>query len=432
MTSEQRGPVFDLLTSRILLVGDKFDHSQASHLIPRLAMSLVMGIPEYFPGEHLLVAQIITTGTTEVMMLECLKLVFHTVSNNMVLIWEANDFKDLYTIISSTGLLGAIDSLRRARQQDLTIRAFMDNLFRDLIMSICYYKRTVNKEIPNALVKWLLSLGQDPNIEFLTFSIKTALEHAILSRQVDLIESPLKAGAVDERHFEQTLDIGADLSLPIKTLTDDFLPARSNVVGKETALSTAAAVNIHAISAVLDLLQTHNPAIEAASFITPDIFISAACAGNADMISFLHGINPIGFRRNARGVMPLEVAIKYGHQEAYRLLFQLYRQSSATLLLIPMFTHQLDILQYLLQNGLDVNLVTKEDDIDACRVLVQTGDRRPNFDTSLTVLELLLYVTPFTDDFKDGIKLLVRSGASLTAEAILRLSSAGHDDILLL
>ncbi|KAF5576725.1 Sex-determining fem-1 [Fusarium pseudoanthophilum] len=492
IASEQREPVLDLLMSKILLVRHELDHIQASHLVPRLAMNLAIGMPEYFPGEHLQTAQIIATGTIKVMMPECLKLIFYKVSNNKAVRWYGDDFENLYTILSRTGLLGAIENLKRARQQDLTIRAFMDNLFKALIIFICSGNRMVNMENPKSLVKWLLSLGQDPNISIESphlWSIFTALEHTILSRQVDIMESLLKAGAVisrnrrgsrlrstmsyvlpdrscdnegahiirllvghykvltaeevlhaaillhDERLFEQALSIGADISLPIETLTVEKLSfTKTNVVKEETALSTAAAVSLHATTLVFDLLRKQGQAIEAASYITPDVFISAACAGNTDVISFLHEINPIGFQRNARGVTPLEVAIKHGHQEAYQLLFQLYRQSSATLLLIPLFTHQLAISQYLLANGFDVNLTAKQADIDACWVLVPSWLHDDfgiyNNGKPPTVLELFLCFIPFKENWEDGIALLVKSGAIFPTEAILELSSAGYSDTL--
>ncbi|SCV57763.1 uncharacterized protein FFB14_15310 [Fusarium fujikuroi] len=485
-TSEPRESILDFLTSKILLCGHKFGQSQVRRLVPRLAMNLHMGMPEYFPGEHLQTAQIIATGTTKVMIPECLKLIFYQFSNNMASQWEADDFENLYSLISGTGLLSATGSLRRARQQDLTIRAFMDNLFRRLIMFICSTKRAVILENPKALVKWLLSLGQDPNIKFPFFYKTTALERAILSRRVDIIEPLLKAGAVvsrnwgssnprsvisfvlpdriydnegahiirllsghykfltaeemlqaaillqDERLFDQALGIGADISLPIETLKDDDpIPTMFDLVKEETALSTAAAVSIQATRKIFNLLHHRDGAIKAASFITADVFISAACAVDADVMSFLHEINPIGFMRNARGITPLEVAIKQGHQEAYKLLFKLYRQSNATLLLIPILTNQLDILHYLLANGLDVNVTTKQDDISVCGFLMGKHVlSRIDEHESPTVLELFLSHMSFGDDWNDGIKLLLRSGAFLPAQAILELSSAGHDDLL--
>lgn len=355
----------------------------------------------------------------------------------------------------------------------------MDNLYRDLIIFIFSNSRTVYMENPKALVKWLLSLGQDPR----------ALGLAIMSRQTDLIELLLDAGAIINRDpwgsnpwsimslilpgricdkegariirlllshdkaltaeetlhaaillkdgglFKEALDNGADISLSFKTLKDISTPRMSNVVEKETSLSMAAGVSLHVTAVVLGLLQTRNQVIKAASLITPDVFISAACAGNADVISFLHSISPVGSRRNARGITPLEVAITHGHREAYQLLYQLYRQSSATLLLIPIFTDQLDILHYLLANGLDVNVPTEQADIRACWSL---GLNRPghwNFrvnDThkSPTVLELFLREISLTDNCDDGIKLLNRTGGFFPPEAIIGLSSAGHDDLL--
>ncbi|KAF5673555.1 hypothetical protein FCIRC_8018 [Fusarium circinatum] len=365
-----------------------------------------------------------STGTTNIMIPECLKLVFYKIANNMVLLLEADDFDNLYTIISKTGLLGAIDNLRRAREQDLTIRAFTDKLFRSLITSICHNKRMVNKENPKALVEWLLSLGQDPNIDIRLSksTIKTALEYTILSRQVDMIEQLLKAGAVvgtnressnprsilsyvlpdrvcdnegahiirlvlghykvltaeeilhaaillqDKSLFEQALDIGADISLPIETLVDEL---RSNVVKEETALSTAASVSIHATSVVFALLKNQNQAI-----------------------------NP-----------------------------------STTLLFIPIVTEQLDILQYLLANGLEANLPMTEADFEACRFLVPKEVHWRNFmfynkQKPQTILELLLQHLSSRYDWNDGIKLLIRAGAVFPAESILELTSAGNDDII--
>ncbi|KAF5698554.1 ankyrin repeat-containing protein [Fusarium globosum] len=488
--SDLRGPVIDLLTSKIFLIAHNFDRGQRSHLIPKLAMSLVMGLPEYFPGEHLQTAQIIATGTTNVIMPECLKLIFYKVSNNIIHLWEADDFENLYTIIYRTGLLSAIDSLKRARRQDLTIRAFMDNLFRDLITSVCNGKRMANMENPKTLVKWLLSLGQDPNIEFLeSGGIVTALEHAILSRQVDIIEPLLKAGAVisgtwrsgnpvsimsfvlpdrtcdkegihiirlllrhykvltaeeslhmaillqDEHLFEEALNTGANIFFPIQIRTDRFMSWDSHPVKEETALSAAAAVSIQATRKIFHFLHHQCCAIEAASFITADVFISAAYVGDADVILFLHEINPIGFRRNARGVTALEVAIKQGHQEAYQLLFKLYRQSSSTLLLIPIFTNQLDILQYFLASGLDVNLTINPADISACRFLRSNQAPFWRFDLlhkhkSSTVLECFLRDTPVRGHVTNGIQLLIRWGAFFPAKGILDLSSSGRDEIL--
>jgi len=186
-------------------LGHEFDQSQVRRLIPRLAMNLVMGMPEYFPGEHLQTAQMIVTGTTTVMMPECLKLIIYQVSNCKDSLWKADDFGNLYTLISRTGLLSATDSLRRARQQDLTTRAFMDNLFTELVRSICYDDTIMNMENPRTRVKWLLSSGQDPNIKFIfPYNMLTALEHTILSRRVELIEPLLKAGAVASRSWNSS------------------------------------------------------------------------------------------------------------------------------------------------------------------------------------------------------------------------------------
>ncbi|KAH7191402.1 hypothetical protein BKA60DRAFT_626203 [Fusarium oxysporum] len=392
MTSEQRGLVLNLLTSKILLVGDKFDQSQASYLIPRLAMNLVMGMPEYFPGEHLHTAQIIATGTTNVMIPECLKLILYKVSNNMVSTWEADDFENLYTILSKTGLLGATDSLRRARQQDLTIRAFMDNLFRGLIIFICS-----NKKMAGAVISRRSNVQSIMIFAFPDRICDSGGEQIIrlfLSHYRDLTTEEILHAAIllhDERLFEQALDNGADVSLPMKTLNYIDTSGKSSVIGEETELCTAAAVDLHATSAVFDHLQNQNQVIEAASFITPDVFISAARAGNADVISFLHEINPIGFRRNACG--------------------------------------------YLLANCLDVNLTAQQADISACQILVPDGGPYRGFqvfdeDKPLTVLELFLRGISFRDDWNDAIKLLFRSGAFFPAEAILQLSSAGHDDVL--
>ncbi|KAM5381194.1 hypothetical protein ACJZ2D_003110 [Fusarium nematophilum] len=340
-----------------------------------------------------------------------------------------------------------------------------------------------------SLVKWLLSSGQDPNTRFLRMNrLSTPLEQAILSRRLNTIEQLLVAGAdlkitfeysphqsllslvlrnrvcTDEgtrivkmllQHcktlrpeevlhaairlqdwnlLEEALERGADF--PVAVQTQSYLPEfeKTDLVYKETALSAAAAVGIDATRSVFSRLQIQHQSIGAASFVTPDVFISAACAGNTDIISYLHEVNPVGGLANQHGITPLQVAVKEGHLEACQLLFQLYRESSATLLFIASCSDQLDILRYFLASGVDVNTTILSDDEAACKFLLWFRDvasfrHQITQSQSPTALELLVH-NALCIDHQDAIEILVRSGASLPTDAIAKFSTDGLDQLL--
>ncbi|KAM5354746.1 hypothetical protein ACJ41O_001393 [Fusarium nematophilum] len=303
----------------------------------------------------------------------CLRLIIYNISNAMVRpnmedgTWEAT-----HDLLFMTGLLEAADGLKTVRQQSVTVRAFMDNLFRSAINyiikngrgqgqgTVVSVKMRRNVDKAQGLAQWLLSLGQTPDVLVpqdifaAGLDLTTALDKAIKFKQSDVVELLLKAGAdtsltlrsppheslvhrainyepldvdarrtiealvrckactaLDEAHaailledkdlFKKALQRGADLTSAVQV-------SKNHLVYQQTALSVAARVNTEAVRQVLGHLKHEHPFTPTATFITPDVFIAAAIAGDADVISYLHDINPIGFMVNEHGITPLQVA----------------------------------------------------------------------------------------------------------------------------
>ncbi|KAF5723250.1 ankyrin repeat [Fusarium mundagurra] len=234
----------------------------------------------------------------------------------------------------------------------------MDNLFRAVIDAVTCGQRLrekKNRERALGLIKWLLSSGQDPNIRMRN---ATPLERAVGAAQPDLTELLLIADADPDRackwsRHSSLMDLAlgcqgtsdnkvrmiklllphtrlADLVKVLHTaikLRDPDLVEQvvergpdllASTVRAEysfyhdhyTALSVAAAVDIDATTSILRHIEVQYPSRPTSAFITPDVFIAAAGAGNTDVVLFLHGISPIGGSPNLNLITSLQAALR--------------------------------------------------------------------------------------------------------------------------
>lgn len=133
------------------------------------------------------------------------------------------------------------------------------------------------------------------------------------------------------------------------------LDCPSGFVYKETALSAAAAVGISETQYILNLLATWNKSKSIATFITADVFISAASAGQNDTIRFLYGQSSI-IAANNFGITPLHAAAYNGYLSTCQILVPL--QGAHVLDFTPMYSplhfacyncHQ-DVIQFLISH----------------------------------------------------------------------------------
>ncbi|KAM5369404.1 hypothetical protein ACJZ2D_009018 [Fusarium nematophilum] len=470
----------DILASKIL---PKYEELDTNVHLSKLAARIGMTMPEFHSGEHLQTVQLLANSRRDSIP-NCLRLIIYNISNAMVRpnmedgTWEAT-----HDLLFMTGLLEAADGLKTVRQQSVTVRAFMDNLFRSAINyiikngrgqgqgTVVSVKMRRNVDKAQGLAQWLLSLGQTPDVLVpqdifaAGLDLTTALDKAIKFKQSDVVELLLKAGAdtsltlrsppheslvhrainyepldvdarrtiealvrckactaLDEAHaailledkdlFKKALQRGADLTSAVQV-------SKNHLVYQQTALSVAARVNTEAVRQVLGHLKHEHPFTPTATFITPDVFIAAAIAGDADVISYLHDINPIGFMVNEHGITPLQVAVSCGRRIACQRLFQLYSEQTGTALLlcIAIDTGHLEILQDFLECGVDVNATTVPGDKMAWACLEYSlldDELYLDDDTPKNALEAVLW----WPDAEEGIDILIGSGAKFPMDAV--------------
>ncbi|SCO87602.1 uncharacterized protein FRV6_11729 [Fusarium oxysporum] len=363
----------------------------APRRISRLAANIGKTMPEFYPGEHLQTAQVLVTSSGIESMIDCLKIVIYQISNNAInQLWDDQQWEATFDLFSRAGLLYTALDLKGVRERSLTVRAFMDNLFRAAINAVTggiLSTKNKTREIAPGLIKWLLSSGQDPNI---CMHNVTPLERAVIAAQPDLTELLLIAGANPDRACKWSGHRSLmDLALALRPSDNKLriikllLPhtikrgpslLASTVKAKypfyhNTALNVAAMVDIDTTASILRHIEVQYPSRPTSAFITPDVFIAATSAGNTDVILFLHGVNPIGGSPNLNLITPLQVAVSRGHLGTCQLLLQLYGGLSAALIYIACYYGHLGLLQYLLQNGLSVNEPMASKDAQACRAL---------------------------------------------------------------
>ncbi|KAM6513803.1 hypothetical protein FALCPG4_015016 [Fusarium falciforme] len=446
-------------------------------------------MPEFYPGEHLQTAQVLVTSSGIESMIGCLKIIFYQMSNNaMTPLWNVQGWEAIYDLFSRTGLLDTALDLKGVRERNLTVRAFLENLFRAAIRAAIstatdaanggiHAMEKNTRERALDLTKRLLSSGQDPNIRMHN---ATPLELAIRAAQPDLTELLLIAGADPDLACKwpgwlMNLALASEgpshnkvriikLLLPHNGLTKlekvlhaaiklrdpdlvqqvvergPYLLART--LGAEyplyhdTALSVAAAVDIDATASILRHIGVQYPSRPTAAFITPDVFIAAASAGNSAVVSLLHDISPTGDSPNVRRITPLQAAVSKGHLSTCQLLLQLYGGLSAALIYIACHHGHLDILRCLLENGASVNTPINFGDAEACRSLCKAPVKDVTSGQSVTALQCLLeywYADPkyFRLGPPHWFELLIESGAVLPRGAIVKFATAWWDTALL-
>ena len=116
-------------------------------------------MPEFYPGEHLQAAHVILTGSEMDSMYEHLKIIVYQMSNALPSAWTGNDWEPAYKLISNARLLESTASLRDARDQSLTVKAFTDNVFRSAVDAVYLTRRDEQEtmKILLDLIKWFLS-----------------------------------------------------------------------------------------------------------------------------------------------------------------------------------------------------------------------------------------------------------------------------------
>ncbi|KAJ3549147.1 hypothetical protein NM208_g659 [Fusarium decemcellulare] len=372
--------------------------------ISKLTSTIGRTMPEWYPGEHLETAQVLLTGPSDELMLDCLRIAIYQMANGM----EVETFQDWVAFRDLLLDLGVLN-LRidpELRNHDIIIKAFMDNLFRNEILWLTSRNGTFAGQ-PLDLITWLLRSGQDPNCLLVKESpsselgkIVTPLQSAIQVGYPELVELLLNfhAGldatqvlcggqpvmqlvhnfniprAVQSRMMRLLIPycdstnlyqafVGAikiqDIDLLPKLVLQDVdltktikVTTQHHILCEETVLSLAIEAGGAIMNIVLDYVSSqHRPA----DYVTPDVFIAAAVKGDNDIIRRLHEMHPVGGSCNRRNIKPVHAAIKHGHLNTCRLFLQLYGGVLDSLVYVATGEGRESILRFLIREGADVN-----------------------------------------------------------------------------
>lgn len=384
----------------------------------RLVSSLGISMPESCPGEHIQRAQCLINGSKDDRLTECLFMLIHSVSNNMVDCLDDEEWTSIVALLRGYGILDL--ELDFKLFQSTTINGFMENLFRaamDQLASLQEFDPVPDSSLESdsivTVVKWLLRSGQDPNVHFDIPSCDdyyTPLQVAINCDNMELVKWLLDVGADPNRvpplwtgtHHQSPLELASDresevassgmvellfqygalqksdraLRLAIKRDHEGIvdilyrqgadisatLETATGLVYEQTALSIAAATSLSMTKFILNLLKTRYPSRELSSFVTADVFI-AATGRNDYTVEHLYQISPNAVSVNKLGFTPLHAAAMNGSSlDTCKLLFPHYSfYASTTAAPTPLHFACLrgrwEIVEYLIQQNVNVNAI---------------------------------------------------------------------------
>ncbi|KAJ3577140.1 hypothetical protein NPX13_g3427 [Xylaria arbuscula] len=371
--------------------------------VSKLAAIIGMSLPEAHPDEHLQRAQHLLSGSRDDKLYEYLSMVMYSLSNNFHNPQTQEEWQEIVAILKSSGLLEV--TVYPSWLKSWTIDAFLENLLRAAI------KRAslpwTGQQDSTAIVKWLISLGQSRNVAneeiWSMFEMRSSLE--VQMRLLELVEHLLETGnganisigghsaletVLDPHsgwsnttvfrmtglllkhgafiHLDQALNLAVqrwDKEL-IKMIVDHGANLAAEVkscsksVYRATALSEAARKGLAETQYILELLASRSSQTLIREYITADVLISAAAAGQLRALCALCDINGTAVT-NYYGITPLHAAAYEGHLRICEVLFPTYGTygSHTTHIFSPLhaacWNHHLDVIQFLIAQGVDVS-----------------------------------------------------------------------------
>ncbi|RSM20253.1 hypothetical protein CDV31_000747 [Fusarium ambrosium] len=305
--------------------------------ISRLAADIGMVMPDGNREDLLYTIQDMQHNCTTGSVFHCLKIIIYHLSNNLLEFDTYETWSLFVNGLINIGILGPRMNLRDLRDKYATIKAFVEKLFQQAIRWAC--EETETQEQNLALIKCLLSSGQDPNLAFWMPDLNAAttpLREAAAIGFHELVKLLLASGATDEYADDYNTPaavlamystVSDDIKLRIvdaifkggslaswetvlheaikqgnmnlvkdilgrgpdvtkaftKAFTSNFSP-----VFKMNALSFAVAAGKGFVEVILDHARAQGNLN--AHLITPDVFIAAAVKGNAETIPPHHSV----------------------------------------------------------------------------------------------------------------------------------------------
>ncbi|RTE74478.1 hypothetical protein BHE90_011086 [Fusarium euwallaceae] len=378
--------------------------------ISRLAADIGMVMPDGNREDLLYTIQDMQHNCTTGSVFHCLKIIIYHLSNNLLEFDTYETWSLFVNGLINIGILGPRMNLRDLRDKYATIKAFVEKLFQQAIRWAC--EETETQEQNLALIKWLLSSGQDPNPAFWMPDLNAAttpLREAAAIGFHELVKLLLASGATDECADHD--DTPAAILVMYSTVSDDiklrivdaifkggslaswetvlheaiqegnmnlvkdvlgrgpdvtkaFRDYSTSQLFKKNALSFAVLAGKDFVEVIWDHARAQGNLN--AHLITPDVFIAAAIKGDTETIRRLHQIHPIGSCENQHHITPLRAAVSAGQQSTCEVLIDLYGELPPVLLFLAAYNGHEDLLRFLLQKGIDVNAAIDWDNCGEC------------------------------------------------------------------
>ncbi|KAI0437801.1 ankyrin repeat-containing domain protein [Xylaria telfairii] len=385
--------------------------------VSKLAATIGISMPEWYPEENLRRAQCILSGSGESYLRECLLMVIYGLSNSLFDLSDEYQWQKAVAILKTSGVLKIRANLKNLK--DRTINAFMENLFYATLDILDDSYDAVKDKEAITILKWLLARGQNPivpvrfwaNLDYISHKARNRPEvleycldaevdaklngrdhedpgprlsailikvlesdgsNEVVSREAQLLLSHGASHNLDEAlHYAIRRGMDKDLIEMICQRGGSLyaeLPCennngckKDNLVCKKTALSEAAATGLPETQHILRLLESRNPPEAIRQFVTSDVLISAVLAHGHNTVAFLH--NKFGVvAANDYGLTALHAAARTGHLSTCQLLFPSYsaHASDSAFKFSPLqiacyYRHQ-DVMQFLIAEGADVNV----------------------------------------------------------------------------
>ncbi|PNP76619.1 hypothetical protein FNYG_10038 [Fusarium nygamai] len=385
-------------------------------------------IPEWYPGEHEETAQNVIAGPSSKSASECFKLMVYMMSNSM-LVQDSRHLEFIFSLMGN-GTLDTLAKFKKLRNDNPTVRAFLEKLFQMAIGEVTSVIIGTNIDLskPLARINWLLEVGIDPNchchVVFRRISVLvTPIQQAVNAGILELVELLLRfharadipqcrtnetafvnlvleskgsnAGRLrmlnllfDHKFLNKDEMLRAAIELGDTALMLKILQYDPDVTSYETvwlhpadrrqqshsqpylADSSAMMMAVQAGGKMADFMLDYLLQKGQPTFaVLADAYIAAASGGHYSIILRLEGLHTSRIICNRKGITPLQVAVVDGDPSMCKYLLERYGGASTILLLVAAKLARIDILQLLLDYGGNPNNPVCWDDFKLCHYL---------------------------------------------------------------
>ncbi|KAK5664122.1 hypothetical protein OQA88_337 [Cercophora sp. LCS_1] len=343
-------------------------------------------MPESYPGEHVMRAEIMANSTEPELSRESIMLSIFSASNNL---GDLDDDDTWNRTVAGIRQIGAMDGKLDLRSfaNNITISAFMEKLFH------AAFRRVIERD-PWSNDDMMEDLSEE---EWEDMSVRTG--------NPDLVRTLIEHGA-DLRTIRSPCDP---------------LYLRLTPLGEAAASAMKRSMSLQLVKYLTQTLCLRFPSVPITKLLADDAVVAAA-AGNDEAIRHFNGLSQnVIHTPNGNGVTPLQAAARHGKKSTCELLLQLGARVKYTPLEKPSPLHLAsfggheDIIDLLVSHGAEVDSKYKTPNVytTSQHLMCRTYDIRSLAIDIATPLDLALQQMKLFSALK-----LIQLGAQLTGHEV--------------